>query len=423
MPTHDQQLESLLLRWEELAEAGLRVDVIELCRDCPELRPELEKRVATLQRLEWLKHARPTVQPNGHAPNAGWMHLAPGGEPIPGCRLIKRLGRGGFGEVWQADGPGGFAVALKFIPRGGLAAPIEERALAIIKDLRHPHLVAVFGTWETEEFLILAMELADGTLLERCAQPDQPRAEVQRLMQEAAEGIDYLNLGRHIQHCDVKPQNLLLCGGSVKVSDFGLARIVAHSTTGQTGGFTLAYAAPEFFHGKATPTSDQYSLAITYCQLRGGRLPFTGTAAELTHGHLRRLPDLTMIPKKERPAVGRALAKRPRERWPSCRAFLDAVAAEQRPPLTRRQLLRRAAVVMGVSLVGGAIGYGIYHTLTSPRLVRTLVIPDWDTGRGQIRGVSGQARPILGQGSSSASPMDAWARFNGTSRPASWSAI
>jgi TolB-like protein len=155
---------------------------------------------------------------------------------------------------------------------------------------------------------------------------------------EAAKGLDYLHEPRHpsgdgpprgIQHRDIKPQNLLLSGGSVKVGDFGLARCLEHSLTSHTGGMTAAYAAPEFFRGQTSSQSDQYSLAVTYCRLRGGRLPFEGNAAELMAGHLSREPDLSMLPPEERPAVARALAKEPGGRWPSCGELVNALRQAQ----------------------------------------------------------------------------------------------
>src|SRR5207247_2372063 len=99
-----------------------------------------------------------------------------------------------------------------------------------------------------------------------------------------------------------------------------------------------AYAAPEFLSGHTSHQSDQYSLAVTYCQLRGGRLPFAGNAAQVMAGHLMNAPDLSMLPPEEQPAVGRAMSKEPSARWPSCLAFVEALrhsmpAAELPPTL------------------------------------------------------------------------------------------
>src|SRR5207249_2750147 len=87
------------------------------------------------------------------------------------------------------------------------------------------------------------------------------------------------------------------------------------------------YAAPEYFVGKTSRQSDQYALAVTYCQLRGGSMPFLGTTAQITFGHMYNDPDLEGLPAPERPIVARALAKRPEERWPDCRSFIAALQA------------------------------------------------------------------------------------------------
>src|ERR1019366_4011442 len=83
----------------------------------------------------------------------------------------------------------------------------------------------------------------------------------------------------------------------------------------------------EFFKGHTTGSSDQYCLAVTYCKMRGGCLPFEGTLPEVMAGHLSQEPDLRIIPLAEQGVVARALSKEPRDRWPSCRAFVDALLA------------------------------------------------------------------------------------------------
>jgi tetratricopeptide (TPR) repeat protein len=276
--------------------------------------------------------------------------LQPGAQPAPGYRLERRLGRGGFGEVWRAAAPGGFPVALKLIPLDRPTAAAERRALELLKQVRHPHLLATVGLWEREGYLIVAMELADRTLADRLQEaaaqglPGIPGEELLAYLAEAAQGLDYLNEPRPgagapappaVQHRDVKPHNLLLVGGSVKVGDFGLARHLEHSQASHSGGLTAAYAAPEFFQGRTSRQSDQYSLAVTYCELRGGRLPFSGDRAQIMHGHLHDEPDLSMLPDVDRPVVGRALAKQPQGRWPSCAAFVAALRQAQAEPPPR----------------------------------------------------------------------------------------
>ena len=170
--------------------------------------------------------------------------LRAGLETVGGYTLVERLGKGGFGEVWKATGPGGFQVALKFVALADDAGPAELRSLEVIKDIRHPHLLATFGSWRDDGRLIIAMELAGRTLLDRFREsagqgfPGIPAPEIFEHFLDASKALDFLNEPRHpsggsgplgIQHRDVKPQNLLLVGGSVKVADFGLARALEHT--------------------------------------------------------------------------------------------------------------------------------------------------------------------------------------------------
>jgi WD40 repeat protein len=288
------------------------------------------------------------TSPFDSLPSAEPPRLEPGAEPVPGHRLEKLLGQGGFGQVWRAEGPGGVAVALKFIRTDGKAGAPELRSLDMMKGVRHGNLLSLLGAWPREPFLILALELADRSLLDRLkevqaeGQPGIPGPELLEYLRDAARALDFLNEPRHtqdgksglsIQHRDVKPHNLLLVGDTVKLADFGLARLLERQVTSHTGAMTPAYAAPEFFKGQTTSQSDQYSLAVTYCQLRGGRLPFSGTPEEMMMGHSQGAPDLTMLPEAERPVAARALSKTPEERWPNCRAFVQALAAAAQVPM------------------------------------------------------------------------------------------
>ncbi len=291
---------------------------------------------------------------------AGPLPLLPGIRPLPGYELIAMLGRGGFGEAWKATGPGGVQVALKFIRLDDEAGSVELKALQTIRDVRHAHLLSLQGVWQEHGYLILAQELADGTLMDRlrvCSADGHvgiPAAELFEYLHEAAKGLDYLNQKVNIQHRDVKPQNIFLVGGSVKVADFGLVKVLEKTVSSHTGNMTPAYAPPEMFAGEVSRWSDQYSLAISYCQLRGGVLPFLGNRIQIMAGHIHKAPDLTMLPaESERQAVARALAKKPEERWPSCRAFAEVV--------TGRSLGARPAEA------------------AAPALPMTLSLPEWLT--------------------------------------------
>ncbi|MDB5307657.1 MAG: serine/threonine protein kinase [Gemmataceae bacterium] len=300
--------------------------------------------------------AGPDVSPA----EAAQVGLAPGAEPVAGYRLEVRLGKGGFGEVWRATAPGAVPVALKFVHLGHRVGATEQRALDVIKHVRHPHLLGVSGAWQAGGWLVIAMQLADRTLADRLreatgqGQPGIPRDDLLGYMTDAAEGLDHLNEPRHpspdgaprgIQHRDVKPHNLLMVGGRLKVGDYGLARVLDRTVAAHTGSMTQSYAAPECFNGTMSAQSDQYSLAVTYCHLRGGRLPFTGTPSEVIFGHLNKTPDLSMLPAEEQPAVARALAKSPGDRWPSCGVFVTALADGHAASVRHRVRLERPAEV------------------------------------------------------------------------------
>ena len=140
-------------------------------------------------------------------------------------------------------------------------------------------------------YIIVVMELADGSLLDLFARyreeahtPLPPELACVYLAQ-AAEALDFLNAHQHevqdqrlgFQHCDVKPSNLLLFDDVVKLSDYGLSSATGAVLRLHRRAGTPAYAAPEVFQGRISDWTDQYSLAVTYCELRGGRLPFADT--------------------------------------------------------------------------------------------------------------------------------------------------
>ena len=130
-----------------------------------------------------------------------------------------------------------------------------------------------------------------------------------------------------LQHLDVKPANLFLVAGHVKVGDYGLvAKLEPDTSKADHRGLTPKYVAPEVLRGQPGSRSDQYSLALVYQELLTGTFPYEGkTPQQLMMHHIATKPRLTGLPPADRPIVARALAKKPEERYASCLAFVQAL--------------------------------------------------------------------------------------------------
>ncbi len=272
-------------------------------------------------------------------------------EPIPGYRLLEPLGRGGFGEVWKCEAPGGLLKAIKFVHGndGNIncttsGADQELHALQYIKSIRHPFLLSIERVEIVGVDLVIVMELADRSLHDllveyrKKGEPGLARRELISYLREAAEVLDLMNQEYGLKHLDVKPRNLFLVGRHIKVADFGLVSSLADlfNDGGEAlmNAITPLYAAPETFSGKVTLFSDQYSLAVTYHELLTGQLPITAKSVrQLMLLATTAEPDLSHLPENDRPILARALAKEPRERYPTCMAFIEALEAVS-PPMS-----------------------------------------------------------------------------------------
>ena len=280
------------------------------------------------------------------------VKLQPGLEPIPGYKLLEPLGVGGYGAVWKAEAPGGFFKAIKFVTGNlnqqsakPLPAAQELAALKRILTIRHPFILNLERYDIVKGHLIIVMELADCNLRQRFKEVHAqghkgvPREELLRYLAEAAEALDFMNVQHQLQHLDIKPANLFLVQNHLKVADFGLVKNEA-AIEQRGGGITFDFAAPELWQGGMSRYCDQYSLAICFQELLTGTRPFTGTnAAEWKHAHLDYAPNLAPLPRADQDVIARALAKKPKERWPTCTDLVKALRAADSSAPTKSDVL------------------------------------------------------------------------------------
>jgi serine/threonine protein kinase len=295
-------------------------------------------------------------------------------------RVESTLGLGGMAVVYRAhDDMLDRQVAVKVLDQRVLADPelrarfVREAKLAA--RLTHPNIVAVFDTGEDDGLPYIVMECVPGGTLD--AQGPLPPDQVEAILRQACAGLAHAHAAG-IVHRDVKPQNLLLReDGTLKISDFGIARAAHETAITQAGSLlgTLSYLAPEVAAGaQATECSDMYGLGAVAYELLTGRPPKQiGSLADLMKPH--EVAELGGGPLER--LVMRCVAADPAER-PSAQDVLaelggappvHATAASAaagdtvvlRPVAQRRRLwpaLITAAVVLAGGVVAGLVAFG-----------------------------------------------------------------
>ena len=312
---------------------------------------EIRNLLAAVAMIEqWKRRAQ---QPSGD----GAARPAP--ERFGEFRVVRELGRGGMGVVYEAVQESlGRHVALKVIHHVHMDAKRLQRfrreALAVAQ-LHHTHIVPIFGVGEHDGLPFYVMQLIPGRSLdhlldawreEGLPRRDDHRRFVARIGIQAAGAIQYAH-EKGVLHRDLKPANFLIDPQDTAwVTDFGLAKLAGQDDLTASGDVvgTLRYLAPEALRGETDRRSDIYSLGLTLYELITLNSPFGGLSpSELLRTVSEGQP---LQPRKLDPAIPRdletiilkATAREPAHRYPTAAALADDLRCflDDRPIAARR---------------------------------------------------------------------------------------
>jgi len=262
-------------------------------------------------------------------------------ETIGRYTVIRELGRGAMGVVYEASDPFlGRTVAVKTVHANTIGTNPEEVAQRFknearaVGSLNHPNIVTVFDAGEQDELLYIAMELLDGETLDADLSKHRtiPQPRAIDITRQICAALDYAN-AKGIVHRDVKPANIILLpNGTVKITDFGLARTTeAITMTGQVMG-TPHYMSPEQVRGRTIDgRSDLFSVGVMLYEMLTGERPFEGqsiTTVMYKIVHENPTPPRALdssIPPGLSAIIERAMAKSPEERFQTGAALVHAL--------------------------------------------------------------------------------------------------
>jgi serine/threonine-protein kinase len=260
------------------------------------------------------------------------------------------LGQGAMGIVYDGFDPMiGRRVALKTVRRDQLDRAEVEEILARFKReaqaagrLNHPNIVSIYEYGEEPGSAgeaaggtaFIAMEFVEGRELKDYFDGNQrfPMNEVVRIMSQLLDALDFSHKNG-VVHRDIKPSNIILLkDGTVKVADFGIARVESSNLT-QAGSVlgTPSYMSPEQFMGQTVDgRSDLFSAGVILYQFLTGEKPFTGALTTIMHKVLKEEPAApselnVQVPRPFDALIRKALAKRPDERFQNGREFVIAL--------------------------------------------------------------------------------------------------
>ena len=283
------------------------------------------------------------------------------GASVAGYAIKKEVGEGGTSAVYLADHPNHGTVAVKVLreklrqDKTAVARFVREAEYGA--RVRHPNVVETIEIGEADGLHFLAIEWAEGEILERYAKQNAPlpRDEVATIVTQIAAGVQAAH-DANIVHRDLKPENVMYDPKTrlVKLLDFGIATDTQASTDERLtrAGFfvgTLMYIAPEALSGEiVTAAADQYSLATIAYFLLTRCLPYTAKAPREMFTQLLTMPPIPLKDAGEGgfefapefdAVVMRALSRSPVARFPSVMAFANAFAEAAKIPPDEPKML------------------------------------------------------------------------------------
>lgn len=301
--------------------------------------------------------------------------IPPTGTDLPkSYKLLRCLGRGANGEVWEANAAG-TKVALKILRGGQFSADRFAKECVLLRRLDHPNIVRVAGLHSNDQFgSMIEMELVDGPSLAAMATDAGgflTWETLKPLVLQLCEALEHAHESG-VVHRDVKPANLLVDrAGKLKLVDFGCALIARNSchemaeTVELASSGTLCFMSPQQLNGEApSPSDDIYALGATLHALLAGAAPFaTGMIVQQVlrssplplQVHQRKLGVRNPVPAGVSRVIAACLSKKPSERPPSAAVLGQMIERDGVSPTGRRSaIVTLAGCGMGLALLGGA---------------------------------------------------------------------
>jgi hypothetical protein len=273
-----------------------------------------------------------------------------GQRPLEGFTIKRGLGQGGFGEVYFAVSDGGKEAALKLLVRG--RTDTELRGISNCLNFKHPNLVHLYDLRTDERGdHWLVMEYVHGEPLNgvlnrnpKGLPPDQARD----WFLQVARAVSYLH-DHAVIHRDIKPGNVFVEHGVLKLGDYGLSKTVSATSLTQSANVgTVYYMAPEVGKGACTKQVDIYACGVMFYEMLTGEVPFRGDSwAEVALRHQTDTPVLDRVPPEYLAIIEKALNKKPEKRFADMDEMIRAVEVVSRvgPPARMEEPLLVATVI------------------------------------------------------------------------------